>query len=40
MATGKRHLVVRTSTTGFNGTLIRQWGLNGDIALADTDFDG
>ena len=31
---------VRTSTTGFNGTLIRQWGLNGDIALADTDFDG
>jgi hypothetical protein len=30
---------VRTSTTNFDGFLVRQWGLNGDIPLANTDFD-
>jgi hypothetical protein len=30
---------VRTSSTGFNGFLVRQWGLNGDVPLANTDFD-
>jgi len=31
---------VRTSTSGFNDTLTRQWGLKGDIPLANTDLDG
>jgi hypothetical protein len=31
---------VRTSSTGFDGYLVRQWGINGDIPLANTDFDG
>ena len=30
---------MRTSTSGFDRFLVRQWGLNGDIPLASTDFD-
>jgi len=31
---------VRTSSTVFDGSLTRQWGLPGDVPLANTDFDG
>jgi len=31
---------VRTSTTGFDGFLARQWGASDSIPLANTDFDG
>jgi len=31
---------VLTSTSGFTSALVRQWGLSGDVPLADTDFDG
>ncbi|MDQ3569412.1 MAG: hypothetical protein M3396_02090 [Actinomycetota bacterium] len=31
---------MRTSSTGFDSTVIRQWGASNSIPRADADFDG